>query len=113
MNQRRDVTDEDIGMRAFQLRKAKAVERAVERLRYSLKDEWPSFTDHEIEELEWLLGELWAYVARDSWEHMRFGRISSSEIRQMISMGREMRSHTRSGVDVLQEVGDMIQSKGD
>ncbi|MBE0477319.1 MAG: hypothetical protein IBX62_09505 [Coriobacteriia bacterium] len=113
MNQRRDVTDEDIGMRAFQIRKAKAVERAVERLRFALKSDWPSFSDREIEELEWVLGELWAYVARDTWEHLRFGRVTTPEVRSMISKGREMRSYSRNAVEVLQEVGEIIAAKGD
>lgn len=111
MNQHRDVTDEDIGMRAFQIRKAKAVERAVERIRYAVKKDWPSLSDHEIEELEWLLGELWAYVARDEWENMRFGRLNIGDLREMIAKGREMRAHTRNGVEVLHEVREMIESK--
>ena len=36
---RPDVTDEEIGMRTFQLRKAKAGERAMERLREGMKAE--------------------------------------------------------------------------
>ena len=31
-----DVTDEDIGIRAFKVKKAKAVERAIERIRHGL-----------------------------------------------------------------------------
>ena len=111
MNQHRDVTDEDIGMRAFQIRKGKAVERSIERIRYAVKTDWPTLSDHEIEELEWLLGELWAYVARDTWENLRFGRLDITDLREMIAKGREMRSHARNAVDVLLEVRDIIEAK--
>ncbi|MDZ4065015.1 MAG: hypothetical protein U1E22_10165, partial [Coriobacteriia bacterium] len=90
MNNRPDVTDEDIGMRTFQIRKAKAVERAAERLRQGLKTSWQELTTHEIEELEWVLGELWAYIARDDWEHLRFGLLSMHDIRVILGFGREL-----------------------
>ena len=43
--QRPEVTDEEIGIRTFQMRKARAVERAVERIRQGLKDEWAKQQD--------------------------------------------------------------------
>ena len=68
-----DVTDEDLGIRAFQIKRGKAVERAIELIRHGLGKSWSELTAEEIEELEWVLGELWAYVARAHWEDMRFG----------------------------------------
>lgn len=109
---RPDVTDEDIGMRAFQLRKAKAVERAVERLRHSLANSWSSLTSHEIEELEWVLGELWAYVARVEWDDLHFGRLDLDETRQIIALSRDIRKHTRDAVAVLKEIDALVAAKG-
>ncbi len=111
MSMNRDVTDEDIGMRAFQLRKAKAVERAVERLRYALKQDWPSLTSHEVEELEWVLGELWAYVARNEWDDLRFGRVSMADLHKILGLGRELRQHSRNAVEVLKEIDTLIRSR--
>ena len=110
--QRPDVTDEDIGMRTFQLRKAKAVERAVERMRQGLKQEWSGLTTHEIEEIEWMLGELWAYVARAEWDELRFGHLSMHDLRQILHHGRDLRKHTRNAVDILTDVADLVKAKG-
>lgn len=109
--QRPDVSDEDIGMRAFQIRKAKAVERAVDRLRHSLKAEWSGFTSHDVDELEWILGELWAYIARDEWDNLRFGALSVHDVRVILGYGRELRKHSRNAVEVLTDVGTLVRSK--
>lgn len=109
--QRPDVTDEDIGMRAFQLRKAKAVERAIDRLRHSLKAEWSGLTSHDVDELEWILGELWAYIARDEWDTLRFGALSMHDSRVILGYGRELRKHSRNAVEVLTDVGTLVRSK--
>ncbi len=110
--QRPDVSDEDIGMRAFQIRKAKAVERAADYMRQGLKGQWSSLTSHEIEELEWTLGELWAYVARAEWDDLRFGRLSLADLREVIGLGRELRAHRRDAVTVLGEIGAIVKSRG-
>jgi hypothetical protein len=109
---RPDVTDEDIGMRAFQIRKAKVVERAVERIRHAQKQDWPTLTSPEIEELEWVLGELWAYVARDDWDSLRFGMLSMVDIRTILKLGRELRKHSRNAVEVLTDVAQIVRQRG-
>ncbi|MDH4139337.1 MAG: hypothetical protein OEV43_02075 [Coriobacteriia bacterium] len=112
MSKRPDVTDEDIGMRAFQLKKGKAVERSVQRMRRGLKDQWGALTNPEVEELEWILGELWAYVARAEWEELHFGKLSLREVRDILKDGRDMRTHARNAVEVLNEVKAIVVAKG-
>lgn len=109
---RPDVTDEDIGMRTFQLRKSRAVERAMDRVRHTLKNEWSSMENKDVEELEWILGELWAYIARDEWDDLHFGRLSLHDVRVLLGYGRELRKHSRNAVDVLSDVGAHIRDKG-
>ena len=111
MSQRPEVTDEDLGMRQFHLRKAKATERAVERIRHGLKAEWPQLSNEEIEELEWILGELWAYVARGQWDDLRFGHLAMHDLRRILLLGRELRKHSRNAVDVLNDVAQVVMSK--
>jgi len=110
--QRPDVTDEDIGMRTFQLRKSRAVERAIDRLRHALKAEWGKLESREVEELEWILGELWAYVARGEWEDLRFGNLKMHDVRVILGYGRELRKHARNAVDILNDVGTVVREKG-
>jgi len=111
-NQRHDVTDEEIGMRTFQLRKAQAVERATERLRQGLGSEWSKFTGPEIEALGYVLGELWAYVAHAEWDELRFSTLGITDVRRILNHARELVNHSRNSVDVLQDVHDLIVAKG-
>lgn len=107
-----DVTDEDIGIRAFHVKKAKAVERAKERIRHGLGASWTDLTADEIEELEWVLGELWAYVARADWDDLHFGRLTMHEIIKVLTLGSQLRRHARSSIDILREVEALVRASG-
>lgn len=103
-DRQRALSDEEVGIRAFKIRQAKAVERATERIRAALGDSWSQLTDEEIEELEWVLGELWAYAARDDWDDLRFGRLTVSDIVRILTLGSQLRRHARNSVDILRDV---------
>lgn len=111
-SQRPEVSDEDLGMRAFQVRKAHATERAVDRIRHNLQQEWASLPDEEIEQFEWILGELWAYAARADWDDLHFGKLQMHDLRRILVYGRELRTHSRNAVDVLQDIAQLVRSKG-
>jgi len=112
MNDRRpDVTDEEIGMRTFQIRKARAVERAMDRMRQGLKSEWSLLSIAEIEALGWVLGELWAYVARTEWEDLHFSKLTTADLREILGFAREIANHDRNTVDVLMDVHKLVLSK--
>lgn len=111
-NQRPDVTDEEIGMRTFQIRKARAVERAMERMRQGLKSEWSLLTLAESEALGWVLGEVWAYVARAEWEDLHFSLLKTEDLREILGYAREIANHERNSVDILQDVYQVVVAKG-
>ena len=111
-NQRPDVTDEEIGMRTFQIRKARAVERAMDRMRQGLRGEWSLLSLAEVEALGWVLGELWAYVARDEWEDLHFSKLSTVDIRAILGHAREIANHERNSVDVLKDINALVLAKG-
>ncbi|MBS3955912.1 MAG: hypothetical protein KGZ40_00045 [Clostridiales bacterium] len=108
---RPDISDEDLGMRAFQLRKAQATERAIDRVRHGLGAEWTSLTGEEIAQIEWVLGELWAYAARADWDDLHFGSLRMHDMRRILVFGRELRTHSRSAVDVLQDVAQIVRNR--
>ncbi len=108
---RPDVTDEDLGMRTFNLRKAKAVERVMDRIRHTLKDDWSQLTSHEVEELEWALGELWAYIAREEWSNLHFGKLTMHDLREILTHARDLRKHTRNAVDVLRDISEIVAAR--
>lgn len=107
-----DVTDEDIGIRAFQIKKAKAVERAIERIRHGLGTAWGDLTFEEIEELEWVLGELWAYAARAEWDELHFGRLTMHDMIKILTLGSQLRRHARNSIEILREVEAVIRGGG-
>ena len=110
-NQRPEVSDEDLGIRAFKLQKAKAVERAEQHIRHGLGASWSELTAEEIEELDWVLGEVWAYVARHDWDSMHFGRLTMRDIIKMLTLGSQLRRHARGNVEILREVRAIIDAQ--
>jgi hypothetical protein len=108
---RPDVREEDIGMRAFQIRKAKAVERAVERLRHGIMPSWPMFTQRDLADLDWMIGELWAYEKRADWEDLHFSKLTPEDVLAIIAIGRGLRENPTNTVGSLERVGDIIRAR--
>ncbi len=105
---RPDVTDEELGMRAFKVKKAKAVERAMERLRHGLGPAWKDLNEDEIEELDWALGEVWKYVARADWEDLHFGRMTMGDVVRILTLSSQLRRHARNQVEILREIAAIL-----
>lgn len=110
-NQHPDVNDEDLGIRAFQIKKAKAAERAIQLIRHGLGASWTELNSEEIEELDWVLGELWAYVARSKWDMMHFGHLTMRDVIKILTLGSQMRRHARNNIEVLREVEAIIDAE--
>ncbi|MDZ4655795.1 MAG: hypothetical protein U1F44_07970 [Coriobacteriia bacterium] len=108
---RPDVSDEDIGMRAFQLRKEKAVERAVERLRQGLKSSWSSFGSKELNDFRWIIGELWSFEKRADWEELHFSKLAVEDVRAIIGYAQQLSADAHNTVDTLERVGDIIRAR--
>ena len=106
-----DVTDEDIGMRTFEIRKERAVERAVERMRRGLGDYWNRLTQTEIELLSWSLGELWAFEDRADWENLHFSKVSGRDVRSILSLAKELAARTRPTVDLLKDIEQVVYQR--
>ena len=111
MYEKSDKHDEDLGIRAFQIKRGKAVERAIQLIRHGLGTAWSALTAEEIEELEWVLGELWAYVARAHWDEMHFGRLTMRDIIKILTLGSQMRRHARSSIEILRDVDVIITAE--
>jgi len=106
-----DVSDEDLGIRAFKVKRAQAVERAVQRLRQGLGASWADLTTEEIEELEWVLGELWSYAARAEWDELHFGLLTIGDVIKLLTLGSQLRRHARPAIEVLRDIETLVVSK--
>ena len=108
---RPDVRDEDIGMRAFQIRKAKAVERSIDRLRQGIRSSWEMFTQKDLTDLGWMIGELWAFEKRADWEELYFSKLTPEDVQEIITISRELRDDPHNTVETLERVGDIIRAR--
>lgn len=112
MNHNRpEISEEDIGMRAFQLRRDKAVERAIERLRAGLKDNWAMFTQRDLTDVSWILGEVWAYVTRADWDGLHFSKLSADDVVVILELARELRKEQINTVETLEKVTALIRER--
>lgn len=108
MYERSELNDEDLGIRAFQVKRAKAVERATQLIRHGLGPSWGELTSEEIEELEWVLGELWAYLAHHVWDELHFGLLTMRDIIKVLTFGSQLRRHARGSIEILRDVEALI-----
>lgn len=106
---RPDVSDEEIGMRSFQLKKQKATEIALEKIRYNLASEWATLSSEDIETLEWILGDVWAYISRGDWDRIAFSEISLPDISKILDIARQIIAHKKIGSVGLNEIHNMLK----
>lgn len=105
-----DVNDENVGIRHFQIRKEKAVERAVEKIRYKLNDQWNSINSHDIDIFQWALGETWATMSYYDWEHINFSYIYMKTIKMIIILGKKVLAHEVLGTKAFNKIHELLTS---
>ena len=96
-----EVTREEMGRRLFMVKKEKAVESAVDKIRLTLGQDWNDFLVADIESLQFILGEMWVLLSRSTWEQYSFSRLKKSDIHEIITLGQEL---TRKNITDQQAV---------
>jgi hypothetical protein len=105
-----DVTDEDIGRRTVEIRRARAVDRALERLRKGVGASWKQFSTREIERVRWGLGELWGYIPHSDWEDIRFSSLKLAGTKELLELCTELAdAHTTTVV--LDRMAGMLRAE--
>ena len=104
----RDVTDEDIGRRAVEIRRERAVERALERLRKGVAEDWRRLTVRDVERLRWALGELWEYVPHSQWDDLRFSSRNYHDVQALLEMAAEL-TQTHTEGPILDRMASALQ----
>lgn len=110
-NKRPEITDEEIGMRAFKLRKAKAVERALEKLRRGLHDSWSLFSQKDLNDLGWIIGELWAYETRADWEDLHFSKLTAEDVLELISISRDLQESPHQVAETMERAIEIVRAR--
>lgn len=103
-----DVDDEDIGIRTFQIRKERQVERAIEKIRYNMKEDWPKLSAEDEQILEWALGETWAMTGFTEWDHISFSFMNFEDAQQIILLGREVIEHRMPGTKAIEQIHKLL-----
>lgn len=104
----KNVSEETVGLRSFQVRKAHAVERALDKIRQGVGREWQGLPDPDIEILELVLGELWAMVGFREWDYFPFSFCRLAHVQEMVAGGKQMINREKPGTTVLAEIKRMM-----
>jgi hypothetical protein len=86
------VTNDERGRRIFQIRKERAVETAVAKIRQHLGSDWTTFSQQDIQTLNYILGEGWVSIERSVWEQSAFTRLTRNDLENIIRIGNEVKS---------------------
>jgi hypothetical protein len=109
---RRNVNDESLGIRLHEVNRQRAVERAVERMRYGLKADWDYLTLDDVANLRWLLGELWSTRNREEWEALHFSKLAFGQVRRLVGVGDRLRRHHTNKMNALESAIEIITTPG-
>ncbi len=105
-----DITDEEIGIRSFQLRKRRAVERAMEKIRQKLSKSFSELNTQDVEVLQWVLGETWALMGQYEWDHIYFSNMDMGIALKIIEIGKEIITSHKVGYKGFEEVHQIIMT---
>jgi len=105
-----DVARGEIGRRVFQLKKEKSVEEALAIIRNSIAQEWRSLTEEDIHYMRRMLGDLWVYIDRTTWEQYSFSRLTCHEIGIIIQTGRSVSEGRIQEKAAIEEISKLLSS---
>lgn len=103
-----DVNEEDLGIRTFQLRKGRAVERAIEKIRHNLGAEWRQLPSAEIDVFSWALGETWASTGFYEWDKIGFSFIDVAALKKIVNIAQEVLEHKKLGSAGFKEIHKIL-----
>jgi hypothetical protein len=69
------------------------------------------FTQRDLADLDWMIGELWAYEKRADWEDLHFSKLTPEDVLAIIAIGRGLRENPTNTVGSLERVGDIIRAR--
>lgn len=107
-----EVSKTEIGRRFFKMQKEKQVEKAIEKIRQAQGAEWALYSQSDIEALKHVLGDVWTFMDRDTWDQISFTRLSGIELRELIRFGRDSLDTTINGKSSAEKSIPILLKKG-
>jgi len=99
-----EVPQGEIGRRVFQLKKESSVDEAIAKIRNRLGQDWIDLSEEDIRALHRMLGDLWVYTDRDTWQRYSFAKLTNSDVLTIIRLGHSIGSgtiHEKTAIDQL------------
>lgn len=103
--------DENLGIRLHEVNRQRAVDRAVERMRYALGADWHYLTTDDHATLRWITGELWSTTARSEWDTFRFSKLDYQSVRRLIGIGDRLGRHKTGRAIALESAASVVRSE--
>lgn len=105
-----DVTDDERGRRVFQIHREMAVEKALEKIRQNIGQDWKIYSAKDIDLLTYLLGESWISISRRTWDSFAFTRLSRENLDEIIQIGKEVKGKKRLENDAISDVVKILEN---
>ncbi|MBI5418348.1 hypothetical protein HZA55_10485 [Candidatus Poribacteria bacterium] len=107
----RDISDEEVGIRSFHLRRDRAVEQSIEKIRQSLNKNWNDLTFNDTHTLHWVLGEVWSFIARDNWNNIAFSLLTFDDVKKILVIADKIIHHNIIGGVGLDQAYKILETK--
>lgn len=104
-----DVTDDERGRRVFQIHRDMAVEKAIEKIRQNIGQDWKIYSANDINLLKYLLGESWISISRRTWDSFAFTRLSRENLDEIIRIGKDVKGKKRLENDAISDVVKILK----
>lgn len=110
MPSKRDIEEEEVGSRSFEVQCSRDVEAAVAHLRHGLAERWELFLPEEVKTLEWILREAWAVTGSRAWERIGFNYATPEQVEAIIALGERAQSGKIIRLAAAREVRHILSS---
>jgi hypothetical protein len=98
------IDDEELGIESYHVKRQQAVERAMEKARRAIPDMWKQLSQNDLEVLNWILGEVWAFSGRTQWDEIAFSGMTLPALVKMIQIGDQVMHGEKEGRLGFEEV---------
>ncbi|OPX66682.1 MAG: hypothetical protein A4E36_01919 [Methanoregulaceae archaeon PtaB.Bin009] len=105
-----EVTDDERGRRVFQIHRDMAVEKAIEKIRQSVGQDWKVYSVTDIDLLKYMLGESWISLDRRKWEGFTFTRLLKDDLDRIIMTAKQVKKKERTESEAVRNVIEILSS---
>ncbi len=102
------IDDEEIGIKSYHVKRQQAVERAMEKARRAIPDTWKELSEHDLEVLNWILGEVWSFSGRRQWDDITFSGMTLPALVKVIQVGDQVMHREKEGRLGFEEVSAVL-----